>query len=148
MTFWPLFLLSVRALNSHAGPLLDQYELDVELPEPQIPTFSDSFSDYFPFRQLKRHRREADRYESYNQQYGSASDNSYYSRSDQGTASYYPHQGHQLQDTVQRSHQDVYPHQQFQQQPLIKKKRKTFSFALPFISLRFKKFGIEFSEYN
>ena len=71
-----------------------------------------------------------------------------YSRSDQGTASYYPHQGHQLQDTVQRSHQDVYPHQQFQQQPLIKKKRKTFSFALPFISLRFKKFGIEFSEYN
>ena len=27
MTFWPLFLLSVRALNSHAGPLLDEYEL-------------------------------------------------------------------------------------------------------------------------
>ena len=53
MTFWPLFLLSVRALNSHAGPLLDEYELvDLgDLPQPSLNSFSDSLPNrIFPFR--------------------------------------------------------------------------------------------------
>lgn len=97
MTFWPLFLLSVRALNSHAGPLLDEYELGmiltpdkyifigsylmqfifnsnllctsgvkfhclVDLPQPQLPTFSDSLDSFLPFK--FRHKRDAERYPS------------------------------------------------------------------------------------
>merc|ERR1712110_1019342 len=53
MSFWPLFLLSVRALNSHAGPLLDDYELvDLgDLPQPSLGSFADSLpNQIFPFR--------------------------------------------------------------------------------------------------
>ena len=53
MSFWPLFLLSVRALNSHAGPLLDEYELvDIgDLPQPSLGSFADSLpNQIFPFR--------------------------------------------------------------------------------------------------
>ena len=50
MTVWPLFLLSMRALNSHAAPLLDEYEL-VELPE--LPSLHTGLSDLLPFRQKR-----------------------------------------------------------------------------------------------
>ena len=58
MTVWPLFLLSMRALNSHAAPLLDEYEVvEVELPElPQPELHSDLADILLPFRQ----KREAD----------------------------------------------------------------------------------------
>ena len=77
-------------------------------------------------------------------------------RSDAGFGSYYPqqqqNQEYQVlnQDNVQRSQQQVNRQYALRQQsrPQGKKKRKTFAFALPFLSLKFKKFGIEFSEYN
>ena len=50
MTVWPLFLLSMRALNSHAAPLLDEYEL-VDLPE--LPSLDTGLSDLLPFRQKR-----------------------------------------------------------------------------------------------
>ena len=65
MTVWPLFLLSMRALNSHAGPLLDEYEL-VELPELPQPDLATSLHDLIPFRQ----KREAgNQYESLERDY-------------------------------------------------------------------------------
>ena len=59
MTVWPLFLLSMRALNSHAAPLLDEYEVvEVELPELPQPDLNTDLADIIlPFRQ----KREAER---------------------------------------------------------------------------------------
>ena len=59
MTVWPLFLLSMRALNSHAGPLLDEYEVvEVDLPELPQPELNTDLADILlPFRQ----KREAER---------------------------------------------------------------------------------------
>ena len=59
MTVWPLFLLSMRALNSHAGPLLDEYEVvEVDLPElPQPELHTDLADILLPFRK----KREAER---------------------------------------------------------------------------------------
>ena len=43
LPLFPLFLLSVRALNSHAGPLLDEYELvELDLPQPELPSLGDT----------------------------------------------------------------------------------------------------------
>ena len=74
MSFWPLFLLSVRALNSHAGPLLDEYELvDLgDLPQPSLGSFADSLpNQMFPFRvkrDLSRQQiRGGDLYRRYSQ---------------------------------------------------------------------------------
>ena len=63
---------------------------------------------------------------------------------------YYPEYARQgqegsTQNGAQIQRQGGYGHQK---RPAVKKKRKTLQFAFPFLSLKFKKFGIEFSEYQ
>ena len=73
-------------------------------------------------------------------------------RSDPGTlgGGFYPDPRlQQRQDPRQdQLQQRQYGHHQLQPRPQIKKKRKTFNFAFPFLALRFKKFQVELSEYN
>ena len=51
LPLFPLFLLSVRALNSHAGPLLDDYELvELDLPQPELPSLGDTIGTVHELR--------------------------------------------------------------------------------------------------
>ena len=51
LPLFPLFLLSVRALNSHAGPLLDEYELvELDLPQPELPSLGDTIGTVHELR--------------------------------------------------------------------------------------------------
>merc|ERR1712029_26783 len=159
MSFWPLFLLSVRALNSHAGPLLDEYELvDLgDLPQSSLNSFSDSLPNkIFPFRVKRDLSRQqipgGDIYRRYGQQAStlSSAGREQLPRSDtyltpEGLQFYpeYARQGQEGSHQFQRK--GGYGHQR---RPPVKKKRKTLQFAFPFLSLKFKKFGIEFSEYQ
>merc|ERR1719412_3037088 len=132
MTVWPLFLLSMRALNSHAAPLLDEYEVvEVELPQPELNT--DLADIILPFRQ----KREAER------QYSSQPVRDIRERPVGPVVSPYdvPYQTSRAGP--------VYPQPRpAPSQQVRKHRRKTFVFPFPFISLKFKKFAVELSEYQ